>query len=335
MKPITAATHGELSCLNWTTLSDERAAAVQPNKEIRRAALIVTGRCNFACPYCKTLGGDRAPSMDKEAALALLDSLIRQGLKDLRISGGEPTTISWLPELVARAVKAGVAVAVSTNGYARWAVYEALVEAGMTECSLSLDTLDPVEADRLAGGRKDVLSRVTTTIQTLASRGVRVYVGMTCCESSATGAGMKATVAKAADMGVTDVKIMPPVQEGDTLGTEWLTEALAERFPFLAWRARNFKSGCGVRGMKSSDCSKCALVLDDVTVAGGKHYPCNVYFREGGKAIGEVGAGMLEERAAWYETHNSLEDPICSRMCMDLLRTYNNRVWDMQAEPEE
>ena len=329
---ITPSTHGELSKLNWTTLSDERAGAVEPNKEIRRAALIMTGACNFACPYCKTLGGDRAPTLDRDETLTLLDHMIGKGLKDLRLSGGEPTIVSWLPELVERATKAGVSVAISSNGYAPWSVYQALIDAGMSECSISLDTLDPEEADRLAGGRKDVLSRVTNTIKTLADKGVRVYIGMTCCESSSTAIGMKDTVAKADALGATDIKIMPPVQEGDLLNTEWLTERMAKRFPFLAWRSHNFALGCGVRGMKESDCSKCALALDDVTVAGGKHYPCNVYFREGGEAIGKVGEDMLAQRAAWYEGHNSLEDPICKNMCMDLLRTYNNRVREMYME---
>ena len=332
MSDITPQTHGKLACLNWRTLSDERAASVRPESGVRRTAMILTGKCNFACPYCQTLGGDRAPTLDRDATLALLRDLIGQGLQELRLSGGEPTLVTWLPELVAVAAAAGVRVAISTNGYAPVKTYEALIAAGTAEFSISLDSIDPVEADRLAGGRKHVLERVEATIRAVTALGGKVYVGMTCCAATQSAEATKATVERIAALGATDIKIMSIAQEGGILDTTWMTEETKARFPFLAWRSSNFKRGRDVRGLKPTDCGKCALVLDDVTIAGGKHYPCNVYFREKGEAIGSVsdGATMLRERAAWYEAHDSQKDPICSRMCMDLLATYNNRVRDLQ-----
>ena len=115
------------------------------------------------------------------------------------------------------------------------------------------------------------------------------------------------------------------------MDVSWLDAGLAARFPFLAWRAGNFRCGRDVRGLDQKDSPKCALVLDDVTMAGGHHYPCNVYFREGGAPIGTVSSAevMLAERSRWYEAHDSFKDPICQKMCMDLLRVYNNRVRDI------
>lgn len=326
---ISSQTHGQLACLNWQTLSDDRAAHVRPNGEVRRAALIMTGKCNFACPYCQTLCEDRAPTRDKQETLDMVQGFIDQGLKELRLSGGEPTMVSWLPDLVQHAHSQGVRVAVSTNGYSSARIYQSLIEAGVVEFSISLDSLEPEEADRLAGGRPNVLSRVTSNIEFITDKGAKVYIGMTCCASRAVPEGMKSLVSKVASLGATDVKIMSIAQEGGIVDTSWLSETLAEKFPFLAWRARNFKAGRDVRGLREDDCAKCALVLDDVTIAGDRHYPCNVYFREGGAAIGLVGGSMLADRAEWYEQHNSQEDPICSRMCMDLLRTYNNRVSEL------
>lgn len=333
MNDITPKTHGKLACLNWRTLSDERAATVQPNAGVRRTAMILTGKCNFACPYCQTLGGDRAPTLNRDTTLALLHDLIGQGLQELRLSGGEPTLVRWLPELVAEAHKAGVRVAISTNGYSPIKTYETLIAAGAAEFSISLDSIDPAEADRLAGGRKHVLERVEATIKAVTALGAKVYVGMTCCAAQQSPEATKATVERIAALGATDIKIMSIAQEGGVLDTTWMSEGLAKRFPFLAWRSSNFKCGRDVRGLKPTDCRKCALVLDDVTIAGGKHYPCNVYFREKGEAIGTVGdvATMLAERAKWYEQHDSQEDPICSRMCMDLLVAYNNRVQELKS----
>ena len=71
-----------------------------------------------------------------------------------------------------------------------------------------------------------------------------------------------------------------------------------------------------------------------MTVAGEKHYPCNVYFREGGEAIGDIGGsyGMLVDRAEWYNQHDTHQDPICRANCMDLLRMYNNRVRELNPD---
>lgn len=334
MKTITPESHGELACLNWRTLSDVRAAGVQPNQTIRRAALILTGNCNFACPYCQTLGGDRAPTMDKDTTLALVSGLADQGLQELRLSGGEPTTVAWLKDLVALAHNRGVRVAISTNGYAPVRLYQDLIAAGVAEFSISLDSVDPAEADRLSGGRKNVLARVEQSIRAITALGASVYVGMTCCASKQVPEDTEATVERIAALGATDIKIMSIAQEGGILNTSWMSEEKKVRFPFLAWRSQNFKCGRDVRGLRESDCSKCALALDDVTLAGGKHYPCNVYFREGGHSIGEVSDAttMLAERAEWYKAHDSHKDPICSRMCMDLLATYNNRVRDLNSD---
>lgn len=332
--PITPETHGQLSCLNWRTLSDHRAASIRPNGNVMRAALIMTGKCNFACPYCKTLGGDRAPSRKKDEAIQQVQILINRGLKELRLSGGEPTVVPWLHELVSFAHKQGVRVAVSTNGYANPEIYKKLIEAGVAEFSISLDSVDPDEADLLSGGKTQVLKRVLATIKLITSMGKAVYIGMTCCSDRGDKDKMNETIKTVASLNVTDVKIMSLAQEGAIPDTSWMTKALEEKFPFLSWRAHNFQTGRDVRGLKCGDSCKCALVLDDVTIAGGHHFPCNVYFREGGQPIGKTGTAeaMLRERAEWYKTHDSLKDPICSTMCMDLLRTYNNRVQEINPD---
>ena len=324
---ITPETHGELSRLNWSTLSDERAANVTVGA-IRRASIVMTNRCNFACPYCKTLSEDRAPARDRDETFALVRSFAAQGLRELRLSGGEPTMVSWLPELVSHARDLGVRVAVSTNGYSPARIYEALVDAGVAEFSISLDSTDPAEADRLAGGRPNVLSRVLSNIETIVAKGASVYIGMTCCASRITSGEMRDLVEKVAALGVTDVKVMTVAQEGGVVDASWLDDDLARRFPFLAWRLENFRAGRDVRGLRETDSHKCPLVLDDVTVSGDLHYPCNVYFREGGDPIGNVRDpdAVPADRAKWHGCHDTHADPICSAMCMDLLRTYNNRV---------
>lgn len=330
--PIRAETHGDLAKLNWSTLSDARAAASAPGVRIYRAALIVTGACNFECPYCNVLSGSRAPTLRRDKTLALVDELLALGLKELRLSGGEPTLVPWLPDLVRRASDGGARVAVSSNGYSDLEVYGRLVDAGVAEFSVSLDSADPKVADEQSGGRLGVLERVSKTIAYLSSRSIPVYVGMTCGRGK-TSAQIQSTVELARSLGVHEIKMMSLSQEGEIVDSGWVTEELGDEFPLLKWRAENFKNGRDVRGLVDSDCRRCHVVLDDATVAGDFHYPCNVYFREKGAPIGKVGPDMLAERALWHESHDSLVDPICRRHCMDILREYNNRSRDLKSSP--
>jgi hypothetical protein len=81
-----------------------------------------------------------------------------------------------------------------------------------------------------------------------------------------------------------------------------------------------------MRGLRNGDSPRCYLALDDVTIKGGLHYPCAVYLREGGIAVGRVGPDMMRDRESWFKWHNSLNDPICCKFCMDFKCDFNNAV---------
>lgn len=46
-----------LDHIGFYTLSDERARASSVSSPLVRCELILTGRCNFRCPYCRSVGG--------------------------------------------------------------------------------------------------------------------------------------------------------------------------------------------------------------------------------------------------------------------------------------
>jgi hypothetical protein len=68
------------------------------------------------------------------------------------------------------------------------------------------------------------------------------------------------------------------------------------------------------------------LVKDDSVVAGKWHFPCVIHMREGGEPIGEVNENMYEDRKKWSLNHNTHQDPICVKNCLDCLVDYNNKV---------
>jgi hypothetical protein len=107
-----------------------------------------------------------------------------------------------------------------------------------------------------------------------------------------------------------------------------LDDALLDRHPILKYRINNFRNGISVRGLTESDAHKCAIVLDDSVIAGDYHFPCVIYMREQGEAVGKVGLNMRQERKQWFDTHDTHLDPICSRNCLDVCRNHNSKYRD-------
>jgi len=100
---------------------------------------------------------------------------------------------------------------------------------------------------------------------------------------------------------------------------------LLDKYPILKYRIENLQEGKPVRGLGNDDTDKCGLVLDDMAVCENKHYPCIIYLREGGQAVGFVSPNIRKERLEWYKNHNTKTDPICSKNCLDVCVSFNNK----------
>ena len=81
----------KLEDIGFYTLSDSRVKQLSATSPLWRCELILTDRCNFKCPYCRGIKpqiGDI--SLDDAKNIVALWSVA--GLKNIRFSGGEPTT---------------------------------------------------------------------------------------------------------------------------------------------------------------------------------------------------------------------------------------------------
>lgn len=310
----------DLAQIGFYTLSDERAKNASSTSQLWRCELILTGRCNFKCPYCRSVGGNDLP-LDKAKDIVKLWA--SDGLKNIRFSGGEPTLYAGLEELVALAKLLRVErIALSTNGAASMTLYKKLLDSGVTDFSISLDACCAEDGDRMAGGRKGSFDRVTTSIREL-SKLTYVTVGVVLTQDNV---GQTEKIVEFADsLGVSDIRVIPAAQAGQKLPALNLSAELFAKYPILKYRADNLAAGRSVRGLPLYGPSSCGLVLDDMAVMGDDHYPCIIYMREGGNTIGKVGPGMREERKQWHDTHNVLEDPICSKNCLDVCCDYNSK----------
>jgi cyclic pyranopterin phosphate synthase len=107
--------------------------------------LSVTDRCNFRCQYCMPAEG--LPWLDRESVLSyeelarLVGVLASMGVRQVRLTGGEPLARRDLHHLVALLAPLVDDLSLTTNGYLLRRQLPALVEAGLERLNVSLDSL--------------------------------------------------------------------------------------------------------------------------------------------------------------------------------------------------
>jgi GTP 3',8-cyclase len=120
-------------------------------RPIRDLRISVTDRCNFRCGYCmprevfgagfEFLPRDEILSFEEIARVARI--FAAQGVRKLRLTGGEPLLRHDLPSLVRMlAAIPDVDIALTTNGSLLAEQARALADAGLKRITVSLDSLD-------------------------------------------------------------------------------------------------------------------------------------------------------------------------------------------------
>lgn len=317
-----------LEDIGFYTLEDSRAANTSPTSPMWRCEMLVTSKCNFRCPYCRgpsAISRDVSGDIDYDTARDTLDQWIAGGLKNVRFSGGEPTLYKRLIDLVERCKAGGVErIAISTNGSASRRRYDELIDAGVNDFSVSLDSCCATFGNEMAGVGGRPWEHVVKNIRYLADR---VYTTVGVVVTPETAASARDTIIFAHGMGVSDIRVISAAQWGKQLsGLDSLPPDILKAYPILNYRVRHFSEDRNVRGITVSDCSKCHLVKDDSVVAGRWHFPCVIAMREGAEPIGEVGPNMRQERMDWFDAHDSFAEPICRQNCLDVCIDYNNKA---------
>lgn len=322
-----------LEDIGFYTLSNYRALRSSATSDLQRCELVLTDRCNFKCVYCRGLRHDLKGDMPLSEAHKILDIWISQGLKNVRFSGGEPTFYGGLVELVEKCKVAGVEhIAVSSNGSADWAIYNNLLNAGVNDFSISLDSGCCSIGDDMAGGVYGSWNRVVENTRYLAKQ-TYVTVGMVFTEKNVSDC--VEAVRFADSLGVSDIRVIPAAQYNKALNDlSALPEDVKAKHRILKYRIDNIRHGRPLRGIMVKDTSACWLVLDDMIVAREYHFPCIIYMREGGSPIGKIGPDVREQRRLWADKHNTHTDKICHEMCLDVCVAFNNVADDKHTRSE-
>ncbi|BGP30976.1 hypothetical protein JCM10296v2_002738 [Rhodotorula toruloides] len=111
----------------------------------------LTEKCNLRCTYCMPETGNpnllppshllTTPEIERVARM-----FVRQGVRKIRLTGGEPTVRKDLVDVVERLGRLPLtSLGMTSNGVALPRKLPSLVSAGLTHLNLSLDTLDPLK----------------------------------------------------------------------------------------------------------------------------------------------------------------------------------------------
>ena len=129
----------------------ESAVADTRGRPLRDLRISVTDRCNFRCRYCmprelfgpgfEFLPNSEILSFEEITRLARL--FVAEGVRKIRLTGGEPLLRRELPTLVAMiAAIPNVDLTLTTNGSLLEQQAVALAAAGLRRVTVSLDALD-------------------------------------------------------------------------------------------------------------------------------------------------------------------------------------------------
>lgn len=320
-----------LEQIGFYTLSDYRASQTSLSSPWWRCELLLTDKCNFKCPYCRGLKEHLGGNLDLNTALKIIDGLINDGLKNIRFSGGEPTLYPNLRTLIKHCKNRIERIAISTNGSADLKFYKYLIDDGVNDFSISLDSCCSSVGEKMNGGFKGWERTIENIIQ--LSKITYVTVGVVFTKENIKQA-IKC-VLFASRLGVSDIRVITSAQYNKGLKKlEKLHTEVTQPFPILRYRINNMKNGRNVRGISDNDTNKCWLVLDDIAIVGGYHFPCIIYLREQGNPIGVVSKEMRIDRLNWLNHHNTHLDKICKENCLDVCIDYNNLVAKFKSQPK-
>jgi len=142
----------------------------------------VTERCNFRCQYCMP---EKPFSWVPKENLLSFEELflfmkvgIDEGITKIRLTGGEPLLREDLDTFIKMIsdYKPDIDLALTTNAYLLPQSAQRLKDAGLKRLNISLDSLKPDIAAKIAG--KNVLAKVLKGIDKALEVGLKVKINM-------------------------------------------------------------------------------------------------------------------------------------------------------------
>jgi cyclic pyranopterin phosphate synthase len=140
----------------------------------------LTDNCNLRCFYCMPDEDyDFTPAsrlMQADEVLALSEIFVAEGVKKIRLTGGEPFVRKDAAKIITALSKLPVELSLTTNGTRLHDFIDVLSAANIASLNISLDTL---QADKfLLVTRRDLFHQVMSNINLMLSKGFQVKINV-------------------------------------------------------------------------------------------------------------------------------------------------------------
>ncbi len=135
----------------------------------------LTDRCNFRCTYCMPAEGlpwlSRGELLTVDEIERLVRLFVARGVREIKLTGGEPTVRAELVEIVSRLrrIHEDLDLSLTTNGLRLDLLAQPLRDAGLDRVNISCDSL--LRHRFFAIARRDALDRVRAGMRAAAEAG--------------------------------------------------------------------------------------------------------------------------------------------------------------------
>jgi len=125
------------------------------NRAITYLRVSLTQRCNLKCSYCfgSTDNGRDASELSNGEIIQLIKSFALLGINKIRFTGGEPLLRRGVVNLVreTKAIEGIEIVGLTTNGFLLDSFIGDLVDAGLDNVNISIDSLKAATFHKITG----------------------------------------------------------------------------------------------------------------------------------------------------------------------------------------
>ena len=193
--------------------SDPCYFRVNTDDDLYNVSFEITYRCNLECQHCFNKSNDAAyVGLSKENVLTLIKELAEAKVKNVYLTGGEPTKYPYFIDAVSEFHKHGIEVILATNGYDINQHLDFIQEmiSPKSGVYVSIDGLSDVHNS--LRGKPDAFEHAIESIKAIIKRGLPVRVSSIIWDKNYSQ--LDALIVYLKSIGVSQVNLTIPVQVG-------------------------------------------------------------------------------------------------------------------------
>ncbi|AIE74571.1 Molybdenum cofactor biosynthesis protein MoaA [Synechocystis sp. PCC 6714] len=149
-------------------------------RRIRKLRVSLTDQCNLRCHYCMPVDAeflDKSTYLSCEEYVEIIAELVNFGLKEVRLTGGEPLLRNNFAQIVQGISQLKLKkIGLTTNGILLDKHLTTLRENNILDLNVSLDSVNPQNFEQITHG--NYLNRILGNLELASIQGFRIKLNM-------------------------------------------------------------------------------------------------------------------------------------------------------------